>query len=138
MRKIIEAETNELLQLEEECKLLSDENISEEKLREIEANLDREEKEEAERKASYEKWLKEREEQKQAIQAALKAHTSRLPLKGAAAAAVQQAGAARRASTQSERSSFSGDFEHMYSYKYIFGAFLTVYRNASKYIHFRS
>ena len=59
MRKIIEAETNELLQLEEECKLLSDENITEEKLREIEANLDREEKEEAERKASYEKWLKE-------------------------------------------------------------------------------
>ena len=102
--------TRLFLQLEEECKLLSDENISEEKLREIEANLDREEKEEAERKASYEKWLKEREEQKQAIQAALKAHTSRLPLKGAAAAAVQQAGAARRASTQSERSSFSGNF----------------------------
>ena len=62
----------------------------------------------AEHKAKHEAWLKEREEKKQAIQAALKAQTSKLPLKGAAATAVAQAGAARRASTQSERSSFSG------------------------------
>ena len=73
----------------------------------IEAAIEKEEKEEAERQAAHEKWLLERDQKKQAIQAALKAHSSKLPLKGAAAAAVQQAGAARRASTQSERSSFS-------------------------------
>jgi len=107
LRKMIEAETAELMQLDEEIKLLSDENISDDKLRAIEAAIHKEETEEAERKAAHEKWLREREEKKQAIQAALKAHSSKLPLKGAAAAAVQQAGAARRASTQSERSSFS-------------------------------
>ena len=73
----------------------------------IEAAIEKEEREEAERQAAHEKWLFERDQKKQAIQAALKAHSSKLPLKGAAAAAVQQAGAARRASTQSERSSFS-------------------------------
>ena len=73
----------------------------------IEAAIEKEEKEESERQAAHEKWLFERDQKKQAIQAALKAHSSKLPLKGAAAAAVQQAGAARRASTQSERSSFS-------------------------------
>lgn len=107
LRKIIEAEAAELLQLDEECKMLSDENISDEKLQEIEASIEREEKEAQEKKAAHEKFLSEREEKKQAILAALKAHSSKLPLKGAAAAAVQQAGAARRASTQSERSSFS-------------------------------
>ena len=107
LRKMIEAETAELMQLDDEINLLSDENISDEKLRAIEAAIYKEETEEAERKAAHEKWLREREEKKQAIQAALKAHSSKLPLKGAAAAAVQQAGAARRASTQSERSSFS-------------------------------
>ena len=76
-------------------------------MQEIEAAIEKEEQEEAEKKAAHEKWLSEREEKKQAIQAALKAHSSKLPLKGAAAAAVQQAGAARRASTQSERNSFS-------------------------------
>ena len=109
LRKLIEAETIELMQLEDECKILSDDNISDEKLKEIEIAIEKEEKAEAEQKAIHENWLKEREEKKQAILAALKAHTSKLPLKGAAAAAVQQAGAARRASTQSERSSFSGN-----------------------------
>lgn len=107
LRKVIEQEQSELLQLEEECRLLNDESVNEEKLQEIESEIEKEEKDEAEKKAAHEKWLMEREEKKQAIQAALKAHTSKLPLKGAAAAAVQQAGAARRASTQSERSSFS-------------------------------
>ena len=81
--------------------------LDEEKLLAIEAAIEKEEREEAERQAAHEKWLFERDQKKQAIQAALKAHSSKLPLKGAAAAAVQQAGAARRASTQSERSSFS-------------------------------
>ena len=108
LRKIIDEEQKQLAQVEDEIKLLSDENISDEKLLEIEAAIEKEEQEEAEHKAKHEAWLKEREEKKQAIQAALKAQTSKLPLKGAAAAAVQQAGAARRASTQSERSSFSG------------------------------
>ena len=81
--------------------------LDEEKLLAIEAAIEKEEKEESERQAAHEKWLLERDQKKQAIQAALKAHSSKLPLKGAAAAAVQQAGAARRASTQSERSSFS-------------------------------
>ena len=110
LRKVIEEEQNALIQLEDECRLLSDENIDETKLNEIEVQIEREEKEEAERQASHEKWLREREEKKQAIQAALKAHSSKLPLKGAAAAAVLQAGLQRRASTQSERSSFS-DFD---------------------------
>merc|ERR1712008_265703 len=81
--------------------------LDEEKLLAIEAAIEKEEKEESERQTAHEKWLLERDQKKQAIQAALKAHSSKLPLKGAAAAAVQQAGAARRASTQSERSSFS-------------------------------
>ena len=51
--------------------------------------------------AAQEAWLKEREEKKQAIQAALKAHSAKVPLKGAAALAVQQSGA-RRASSQSQ------------------------------------
>ena len=110
LRKVIEEETNQLIQLEDESRLLSDETIDESKLKEIELQIEKEEREEAERQASHEKWLREREEKKQAIQAALKAHSSKLPLKGAAAAAVLQAGAARRASTQSERSSFS-DFD---------------------------
>ena len=107
LRKLIEDETQQLRQLEDDCVTLSNENISEARLQEIENEIDREEKEESEREAAHQKWLNEREEKKQAIQAALKAHTSKLPLKGAAAAAVLQAGAARRASTQSERSSFS-------------------------------
>ena len=45
--------------------------------------------------------MKDREEKKQAIQAALKAHSAKVPLKGAAALAVQQSGA-RRASSQSQ------------------------------------
>lgn len=110
LRKVIEEETNQLMQLEDENRLLSDETIDDAKLKEIELQIEKEEREEAERHASHEKWLREREEKKQAIQAALKAHSSKLPLKGAAAAAVLQAGAARRASTQSERSSFS-DFD---------------------------
>ena len=51
--------------------------------------------------AAHEVWLKDREEKKQAIQAALKAHSAKVPLKGAAALAVQQSGA-RRASSQSQ------------------------------------
>ena len=51
--------------------------------------------------AAHEAWLKDREEKKQAIQAALKAHSAKVPLKGAAALAVQQSGA-RRASSQSQ------------------------------------
>lgn len=105
---MLEVEHQALAQVEDEIKILSDENISDEKLAEIEEAIEREEREEAEHKAKHEAWLKEREEKKQAIQAALKAQTSKLPLKGAAATAVAQAGAARRASTQSERSSFSG------------------------------
>ena len=107
LRKVLEAETAELMRIEDECSLLNDENISVEKLREIELEIEKEEKEEAAKKQAHEQWLKDREEKKQAIQAALKAHSSKLPLKGAAAAAVMQAGAARRASSQSERSSFS-------------------------------
>ena len=56
---------------------------------------------EAERIAAHEAWLKDREEKKQAIQAQLKAHSAKVPLKGAAALAVQQSGA-RRASSQSQ------------------------------------
>ena len=56
---------------------------------------------EAEKTAAHEAWLKEREVKKQAIQAALKAHSAKVPLKGAAALAVQQSGA-RRASSQSQ------------------------------------
>ena len=41
LRKVIEAETAELMQLEDEVKLLSDENISEEKLLAIEAAIDK-------------------------------------------------------------------------------------------------
>ena len=107
LRKIIEAEQLECQRIEEECDMLSDENISSEKLMQIEKSVEMEEKEESAKKQAHEQWLKDREEKKQAILAALKAHSSKLPLKGAAAAAVQQAGAARRASTQSERSSFS-------------------------------
>jgi bromodomain-containing protein 8 len=107
LRRIIEAENMELLKLEEEVQLLKEESIDDEKLTEIEAAIETEDKEEDEKKEARERWLSEREIKKQAILAALKAHSSKLPLKGAAAAAVQQAGAARRASTQSERSSFS-------------------------------
>ena len=56
---------------------------------------------EAEKIAAHAAWLKDREEKKQAIQAALKAHSAKVPLKGAAALAVQQSGA-RRASSQSQ------------------------------------
>ena len=56
---------------------------------------------EAERISAHDAWLKDREEKKQAIQAALKAHSAKVPLKGAAALAVQQSGA-RRASSQSQ------------------------------------
>merc|ERR1719414_1381173 len=47
LRKVIEEEQNALIQLEDECRLLSDENIDETKLNEIEVQIEREEKEEA-------------------------------------------------------------------------------------------
>ncbi len=107
LRKVLETEAAELRRIQDDCKLLEDENISDEKLKEIEANIEAEEREEAEKEAVHQKWLEEREEKKKQIQAALKAHSAKLPLKGAAAAAVQQAGAARRASIQSEQNSIS-------------------------------
>ena len=44
-----------------------------------------------ERQKAHEAWLAEREEKKMAIQAALKAHSAKIPLKGAAAAAASAA-----------------------------------------------
>ena len=81
--------------------LLDNDDITEEQIEELEAQCREEDRIEAERVAAHEAWLMDREEKKQAIQAALKAHSAKVPLKGAAALAVQQSGA-RRASSQSQ------------------------------------
>ena len=106
----IEKDAAEIKNLELEVDLLSNEELTDEQLDEIQAKIDEEERLENEKKAAHQQWLNEREEKKLAIQAALKMHSSKLPLKGAAAAA-QMAGAARRASSQSEASSGLSDVD---------------------------
>merc|ERR1719259_1175109 len=92
IRDQLAREGEEIKKLEAEVELLSGkDDVTDEMLDQIQAEIDEELRAEEERQAAHAQWLASREEKKQAIQAALKWNSSKLPLKGAAAAAAAAA-----------------------------------------------